>query len=566
MNFNRYGILLKKHLYDGIPSVMRKKNRTYNWAGIVLSVVLAACLISAFVFIFSRFVQTYCAIKINRVEDIPARQYEIMSCAYFILTVAMVVSSVNRLCYTLFENSDIKVLITMPFSSSEIFLSRMTALYLKQVIYTTVCVLCINLTFFIGTHTVNAYNVLMSFVVGIALPIIPLSIASVIVLPYYYIKRAMHSHYILIFLMITAIMVVFCLCYSYVFDFAQSLLNSGKISSFFNERVMHRIQNFAAYCYPANLFASLMLSRDVGKTIGLLAAILIVCATAGYFIVRTIFIRVSQTNFATRVPHHTHKSPIYKKRSGMHSLLAKEFLLVLRTPGYSYMYFTTAIIMPVLAFYSAEMSESLVQTLLGNINPSFELCTFILLLYSTLTNTFCSTNISRDGYMSMTLKTLPYTAGRLMQSKIIFCAIVSELSIFAAVTVFAAFGLETPADAVASFVSASLLSFAQIIFATKLDLKHPSFAKIDDGEIKETNSTVSAVIATGLAVSFVIGILLLYNTVIKWLIAGGAPEQINSGAASYAIALCLPLAVLAAAIAYYVKGLKDAYANLDAEV
>lgn len=562
MSIKRYGVLLKKHLFDGIPSVMRKKNRSFNWAGIFLTLILAACLAAAFVFIFARFTETYTAIKINRVEDIPARQYELMSCVYFILIVAMTVSSVNRLCYSLFENSDINVLISLPFSSSEIFFSRLTAVYIRQLIFATVFVLGINVTFFTVTHTVSAYNVIMTLVMAVILPVIPIGIASVVVLPYFYIKKTLQSHYLLIFLTITLIMIAFCLCYSYVFDFAQHLIGSGKITTLFDEATMYRIQNFAQWCYPANLFASIMLKREIGKNVGILLAILVCALLLGVFTVRTIFIRVSQSKITLRIPHHPHRELHYKKRSRLASLLHKEFSTVIRTPNYAYMYFTTAIVMPVLAFYSAKIGSMLVQNLLGGAGHGFEVCTFILLLYGTLTNTFCSTNISRDGYMAVTLKTLPYSAGKILQSKIIFCSAVSEISVLIACIVFAACKLESPADAVASFVSASMLSLAQIMFATKLDLKHPNFSKVDDGEIKETNSTVSTVIVLFLAVGFIVGLLLLFNTV-RSMMTG--VTNVDHNALSYVYALLIPLAVLAGSMAYFFAGLKKAYADLDTE-
>ena len=280
-------------------------------------------------------------------------------------------------------------------------------------------------------------------------------------------------------------------------------------------------------------------------------------------IVRAIFIRVTHSNINFGIPHAQRTQIRFVKRSRFASLLAKEFMIVTRTADYAYMYLTTAAVMPVMAFYSAKMASSMVVGLFGNeMNLSFEICTFIVILYSTLTNTFCSTNISRDGYMSMTQKTLPYSPASILGSKIVFCAIVAEASLAIACIVLCATGIESVADGIITFIAASAFAFAQIVGATKKDLTNPHFSRAEDGQIRESNSTVSSVLAIGLGMSFLIGFALLFSSFAP-LFKGGQPE-VNKGA-SYAIAICLPIAMLGASLGYFFVNLKKAYANLDTE-
>lgn len=222
-----HALLLKKQLLDAFPA-KRSKKRLPDLTSALLMLLLTGAMVAIFVFVFSRFISTYTQIKINRVPDIAARQYEIMSMGYFVLVVVFVINGVNALCHALFENSDLSILISMPFSSSEIFLSKLTAVYLKQAVLALVCVPTLNFTFLCTTDTLNVYNGIMTFAVALLLPIIPLGIASIVVLPYYYLKRLANSHYIFVFIVMTAGMALFCWLYSYVFRFAQDLISSGK--------------------------------------------------------------------------------------------------------------------------------------------------------------------------------------------------------------------------------------------------------------------------------------------------------------------------------------------------
>ena len=423
-----HALLLKKQLLDAFPA-KRSKKRLPDLTSALLMLLLTGAMVAIFVFVFSRFISTYTQIKINRVPDIAARQYEIMSMGYFVLVVVFVINGVNALCHALFENSDLSILISMPFSSSEIFLSKLTAVYLKQAVLALVCVPTLNFTFLCTTDTLNAYNGIMTFAVALLLPIIPLGIASIVVLPYYYLKRLANSHYIFVFIVMTAGMALFCWLYSYVFRFAQDLISSGKITSLFGDKTMRFILSFTKYDYPANLFANVMLARDLGKNLGILAAFIVAFAAICLLVVRAIFIKVSHSGLAIHVPHAHTRKVRFVDNSRFGSLLAKEFLLVMRTPNYAYMYFTTAAVMPVMAYYSANISVSMLAGLVGKADVSFEICTFIVILYSTLTNTFCSTNISRDGYMSMTQKILPFSPSYILGSKITFCSVVAEVSV-----------------------------------------------------------------------------------------------------------------------------------------
>lgn len=557
-----YALLLKKQLLDIFPA-KRSKKRLPDLTSAVLMLLLVVAMVAIFVFVFTRFISTYTQIKINRVPDIAARQYEIMSMGYFVLVVAFVLSGINSLCHALFENSDLSILISMPFSGSEIFLSKLTAVYLKQAALALVCVTTLNFTFLCTTNTLNAYNGIMTFVVALLLPIIPLGIASIAVLPYYYLKRLANSHYIFVFIVMTAGMALFCWLYSFLFGFAQDLISSGKITSLFGDKTMRFILSFTKYNYPANLFASVMLARDLGKNLGILAALIVAFAAICLAVIRAIFIRVSHSGLSIHVPHTHSRKVRFVHNSRFGSLLAKEFLLVMRTPNYAYMYFTTAAVMPVMAYYSANIAVSMLTGLVGKTDVSFEICTFIVILYSTLTNTFCSTNISRDGYMSMTQKILPFSPSYILGAKITFCSIVAETSVLVCCVVFAATGLEKGGEVAATFVAGSLYALAQIIFATRLDLDHPHFAKSDDGEIKESNSTVSSIIAIGLAASFAIGLSLMASFFVP-LLNGGATSPLPKWA-DYIIAIGLPLALLGGALGYFFAHLKKAYANLDLE-
>ena len=558
-----YLLLTKKQLSDLVPPLFKgKKQRglASNIASGVLVVLLVASIVAAFVIIFGRFSSSYVAIKINRVSNVVARSFEMLTACYLALLIALTLTSTISLNRALFESGDLGILITMPFSARELFLAKLTVVYVKQLLISFALAIVVNFTFFAYTHTLTVYGALMTFVVALLLPMLPMALASVLVLPFYFAKRLVCSNYVVYFVVTTAIVALFAVGYSYVFNVADTLLNTGKITSFFNERVMTFIISFTKNAYPANLFANFLTKREIGASLGILLAMSFISAAFGLLIAKALFLKLLQTKLSNPILHARFKNLRFKKHSPVFGLLFKEFLSVLRTPGYSYMYFTTAVVMPIMAFYSAKLSLNLINNLVGGLGANFEICTFIVLLYSTLTNTFCSTNITRDGTSALTMKTLPFTLKQVLGSKIAFCSAVSLVSVLTACVTFAATGLENPLDAFVTLIAGGIVTVAQIVFATRLDVNHPRFVRADDGETKESNVTVSIVILTGLAVAALMGFALLFGNVKD--IANGIPVVSKTRGVSYAIGTVLPVALLFASLTFFFAKLKKAYEDL----
>ena len=463
---------------------------------------------------------------------------------------------------SLFEDTNLPIIASMPFTTTQIFVSHLIVVYFRQLFITALFVLPINFTFFGTTHLFSAYNVILSFIVCIMLPFLSLGIASILALPYFIIKKFINSNVIATSISIIILVATFGFIYTRIFEFICALLDSGKIVTLFNQQTMESIIRFTTHNFPANFLANLILKRNIvvstftllGTTIGLFAI--------GIILVRYIF------NLALRSEIPIKKINIKKHidipyRNQFLTLLNKEFTLVIRNADYTYMYFATSLVMPIMVYYTARMGSVLTASLIGNMPIGFAICTTVTLLYSTLTNTFCSTNISRDGYMSLSLKSMPFNPKLIMLTKIIFCLIISTSSIFISVIITAAFGFQTWGQATLCFISCFIIAFSQILFATRLDLNNPHFSNTLDGSIKEANSTISIVILIGLVVSFFVGGLLLLQAIGS--IQSGALQTFAKLHPAI-ISILFPAILLGTACAFFFIGLGKKYSALDVEV
>ncbi len=544
------GVLLKKYLNEKL-SVFKRDKARLDIAGNILSLLLAASIITAVVLVFARFIGMYCDIRINNVLDVPARQLELLTWLYAALFVLGVLSGAKAINHMIFESEDQKLLLALPIASSTIFYSKLIILYIRQVGVFLLTLLPLNLTFAVVAAQ-SAYYVVMTVLMCLFFPLITLAFSSVFCMPLFYIKRFLQSKYTLILVLVTAVTGVLFWGYTSLLSAAKTMLVTGELRFFFKESTMQAIAVGTKYFYPANLMAELVLKRSVLLNSVLLLAIVAFGAVLGFFIVSLLFNKANQIRVVTQGRVYSSRHGL-KRRPLLAALIRKEFELVLRTPGYAFQYFSMAAVMPLMVYFCMGIGRSLLETLVFA-NSNFELALFVTLLFNTLTNTFCATNISRDGPVFYAMKTLPVPFNQIVKAKIIFCSLVAVSSALISCVVLAASGFVTLLEATFVFLAAALLAGAQICFATRKDLNHPVFSFDEDCEVKESNSTVSTIVIIGLLISTVLGGLSLYISVFS---------RLNGGRHAALFTLLFvglsALGLFGGALAYLLTGLKKRF-------
>ena len=89
----RVGLLLQEQVRSALPPVFRRKQGTSNLWGTLLTLALVAGILAIFVLLFERFVGTYLGVRINRIPDVPSRQFELMTLVYFVCAKLLLANS-----------------------------------------------------------------------------------------------------------------------------------------------------------------------------------------------------------------------------------------------------------------------------------------------------------------------------------------------------------------------------------------------------------------------------------------------------------------------------------------
>ena len=547
------GVLLKKQIYERL-SYFKRNRKNVDVAGMFLSLLLAAVVIFIVALVFTEFVKKYLSVRLDNVIDVSARCYELMTLIYEIVFVVSVFGSVTSLTRAVFESDDRNVLVVLPIKSSTIFITKMISAYFGQ----AVLCLCVSVPLVIVFATAaeqSAYVIAMSVVAGLIMPFISLGVASILTVPYYFIKRFLQSRYVTFLLAITAIMGVGFWCYSEVLSFFEQMMVSGEMKFFFDAKNMEFIINLTDKLVPANFLANLVLGNEIGKNAGILVGIIVGLGALGVGIEYLLYNSAVKIRVQNSDGFVFARKKLSKPRSVRLGLLFKEIGSILFTPDYAFQYISVAAILPVMVYFCMGLGADLLSSILS-LEMNLEIALFITVLFGALTNTFCAINISREGRSFYMQKTLPIKFSDILGVKILLNVVVTLLSVGISTLIITVLGYISYLDGLFVFFVGVVTGVAQICFATRKDLNKPHFSTEEDNTVKEGNGNVSAIIMLGMIVAVVLaGVPLFYG------IKNSFEEESFAGF-TYLFAGLGALIVLGASLAYTFIGLRKSFERI----
>lgn len=547
------GILLRKEAGEFLSAFTTRRKET-DFPGKALSLVLAAAVVAFTCFVLKRFADMYLGIEINRVSAPYARLYELTVFIYAVIVLVNVLGGVRNINKSLFVNDDLRIFITLPVSSGAMYVSKMISAYVKQFVFGFFTVLPVNITL-AASIDLGAQFYGITVLILFLLPMISLAAGSVLALPVYALKRLVASRYVITLLAATAITALAFWLYSEVLSFIANLISTGDMKYFFDADTMRSVAAITSRMYPAVFFADMLLTDSMPAAIGYVILVTVVLGAAGVAVGRLMLLPAAQDKLFASGNRHVYAGRFLPgPRPKFFTFMKKEFVQVLRTPSYAFRYFSTAVVMPLMVYFCMDIFSELAG-LLVIVDCNLEIAVFLIVMFGILTNTYCATNISRDGDFFFTMKTMPVNYRTVIAAKVVFCFASSAVSTAVSVAVIGGLGYVDAGQSVFLLAVTLALSFAQICFATRKDLGHPHFMAEQDSEVDDNNSTVSVLVIIGLVVSFVIGLIAIYSGLYLKLQRGEAYGEMVSMTSVAAIAAAL----LAGSLVYLFVGLDDKY-------
>ena len=500
-------LLLKKDRQIFLSENFNGKRR-HDVFGALSTIILLALLYGTFIYVFYHFARFYMSATFEVQGAERARAFELTTFVYAAMLLINIFVGVKQIYSALVSSNDCDVLIYQPISQQHLFLYKLIKIYLGQIVSTLLVLLPSAIVIDVFSASVGGFWYYLTVVFHLLLcPLLGCAIAALFTVPFNGIMRFVQRKFVLHLILYVIVLALGFWLYGMFLSVLTDLIQTGELLYVLDSSTVNAVAAVAAKFYPVKFFSNMLFGQTVAVS---LLSVLGICAVAGvvtYFVIRAMYFKVLQQKLEGDIKIFRKKKSVAKIHSPLAALVKKEFLIILRTPTYAFAYFATTFTLPFMVYVCANLMRSMVATLpnVALINCDFEIAIFVIAMFSVLTNTFCTSNISRDGKMFSMLKTMPVDGHLVVKAKLLFCSVVSVASVLVSCIVLLCVSYLNWWQALVIFAVASLLDIAEIAFATKRDLAKPHLPQNDRDEVTEDNNNVSAVTLLGLVCAVLLG-------------------------------------------------------------
>ncbi|MBO5067848.1 MAG: hypothetical protein J6C62_05555 [Clostridia bacterium] len=469
------------------------KKKKFDLLGSLFIFLIIAFLVCAIVVFLSQILQNYVLVEIDKTYEPIERAKEMLSLFYLVLLFLMTILILERTRKIFADDKNKQVFLRLPLSKRNVFLSKFAVLLIHTYIVGVVYIITIS-SITASVLPLGAQFWLSTIAVCLFLPIVCLLLVSLLIVPYIKVIELLVNKYSVLFVLFTIMLVVAFILYSNLLNIIQTLLTTGSIRYLFNENFVDALKWVYKFAYPVNAMVAILFEKKVLLSYVILILFVLIAMGAVYLISKNLYritlYRQPKNDIKVKKPTKI------KQKGPILALLKKEFICVYRQPKHIFAYFSVAMSMPIMVYSCFTLFETLIYTSLG-IHINFALALSTVLLFDILTNTFCSTNITRDGYGILKMKTLPLAVSKIFWAKVLFCAMVSSIAVFVSCLLLVLTTSLQIFDGLICLLIGLMFTFAQIFIATKLDLKHAKISMSDMEADDHSSKTLSKVVLLG---------------------------------------------------------------------
>lgn len=490
--------LLKLQLNEKFPHNAKNADRPF-FQREILPRMIAVILITAIIFVVLK------AANILVAVDPTQALLGFILCAIQAITFGLALGNITS---NLYFSKDNEFLMGMPVKPSEVFLVKIIVLYIYELIVDVVFILPVLVAF--GLVAGRSFTYFLAIIpLLVILPAIPLLLATIVSIPLVYLIFFLKTRFLL---SITAILgltgSIFYIYMRFISMIADSISIVGqtiplqiKIEALANKVID------ATYIYRN--ITDILYGDSTVLNLGILIALIIICITVVMTIVRPIYFKVCMQQLETSQKKFV-KVRKFRSHSKMGSIIWKDYLVLLRSPGYIFQFFLFALMMPFVVFL---YNRLLLSISVRDVGEKMILGANILIIsvMALISNTISATAISREGGNFYIMKVSPVSYDEQTLAKLIFNGIVVVSSILLTCIVCVVFTNMTILQAALSFGFTSILSIGHICWSFDMDLSNPILDWYDTSEITKNNKNTNRSMGIGIILAIGIGSIAIAN-------------------------------------------------------
>ncbi len=459
-------ILLKNHL---------KRNRISNFKitaknlfGFLALLILSLSLLSLFGFIIYSLTDTFYRLDL---EDV------YLTVVFFILLIVLTLYEIINIIKQLYQSSDNDIYLKLPVKKEELFVSKVIFIYLQQLLVSFVFLGVTAGVFGIVSHLGFSYY-LKLVVIALVLPLLPLSLASLLSVPVSYLQRVFKKNRFLLLLGILLILGAFFFLYISFINIVLKFIDLTGSSETSN--ILHLIPEIKAsikYLNISGLFYKMLIGNKFFINFTYIVLAIIVLAVGSFFLLKYFYFKAlssqqERTSFSAK--------KIVKVKGTYATIFSKEMKMLLRNPNLAFQAIVMNILMPVFVILTIMLTDEAGRLAVGEeIVPGITILT--ILIFILLANGFQGTIVSREKKAYYLSKIIPVKPFKQIFARLSFGLILSAVMLTITTILIIAFDFINAGEAIFVYFMSLAFLIGYTFNAVSRDYKNPQLTSNEGG-------------------------------------------------------------------------------------
>ena len=483
-------ILLKNHLKRN--RISNFKITAKNFFGFLALLVLSILLLFLFGFVIYSLTDTFYRLDL---EDV------YLTVVFFILLIVLTLYEIINIIKQLYQNSDNDIYLKLPIKKEELFISKVIFIYLQQLLVTFIFLGVTAGVYGIVSHVGFIYY-LKLFVIALFLPLLPLSLASLLSIPVSYLLRVFKKNRYLLLLGILLVLGAFFFLYISFINIALKFINLTGTSETSN--ILHLIPEIKAsikYLNISGIFYKMLIGNNFFLNfIYILLAIIVLSIGSFYllkhFYFKTLSSQQERTSFKAK--------KIVKTKGTYATIFTKEMKMLARNPNLAFQAIIMNILMPVFVILTIKLTDEAGRLAVGEeIVPGITILT--ILIFILLANGFQGTIVSREKKAYYLSKIIPVKPFKQIFARLSFGLILSALMLTVSTILIVSFKFISTGEAIFVYLMSLVFLIGYTFSAVSRDYKNPQLTSNEGGLDEGVN--MFNTLLEGLLVAVFLGIV-----------------------------------------------------------
>lgn len=487
-------ILLKNHFKRNRLNGVKLNPK--NIAGIFALVVLSFGLLGLLGFILFQLTTTFSKLRLDDIY---------LTTTFFILLIVLVLHEIVNILKQLFQNKDNEIYAKLPVKKEVIFLSKIIYMYINQLLI-SIIFLSVTAGVYGLVNNSNVFYYLRLLVIAVILPLLPLSIASLLAIPASYFMKYIKKNK---FVLIGSIILILGIFFVGYIGFVQVILKfinltSNQSTPIIPESVILELKNTVSSLKLSGIFYDMLVYDNFYLNLGILVGILLVVSLFSYYILKLFYFK-ALSNENIKQTYKIKKD--LKVKKPLSSIVAKEAKIMTRNPNYAFQAIVMNILMPIFVFLTIKLTDEAGKKAVGEeIVPGITFLT--VLIFILLANSFQGTLISREKEANYISKIIPIKYFRQILARLSFGLILNTVMITVSLSVLYFANFLNFTDTLYIFLMSMMFILGYTFSAVTKDYKNPQFTSNDGGIDEGINMYQS--LLSALIIAVVGGMILIF--------------------------------------------------------